>query len=563
MSPVINTLDKPKVKITVKDLTGGVNLKIHPLYLPDNTSAGLQDIDHSTPGLLRTRKGYTAVADEVSSTGKFTGIGYIRQDDGSRAIIGWLRATAPNGNIYKWTGGATWSAIVTGISDFAADADVFFLQYNNIFFIAQDGTDASSDSIINCSLATTNVESITTTSNSAFPIGTSMVYWQGRLWCSRNQFAMNPPTSNVIKPAYVWFSDPLTPASVTGPGTTVWDRTNNAIACGYGTGQKTVAIQPIRSTELIVFLTSSIERIQPSGDSLLSALGIPVEGSFSRDIIDPLTGCGARKTVQMLGSDIIFMDQFGSIRSLQRTALDASQGTKSLPLSDPINDGSVDNQGISDLNKSAISKCAAIVFGNRYYLSIPSTGSTVNDTTYVYDVTLGSWTGPWNFGFSHFLVSDVVTEGVWKLYGIKDAAPARLYEIESGTTDNGTAIAYTETTKRYDFGDIDRDKTGRLIIITCVSTDDADMLVEANVDGSGWTSLGSFNIGGSTETLPLLLPFTLGGGGITKGKFHLETLDRFNEIQFRFTCDDLGATVQKLGHSIYATLEKVRKEEDL
>jgi hypothetical protein len=554
------TLRYEKARVSVGNLTGGVNSKIHAVLLPDTQSADLQDIDISTPGLLQTRKGYTAIANNIDSGSTLRGLGYARLDDGTRNLLAWSVATASTAGLYKWTGSGNWSLVGSAVTSFLSASDVYFQQYRDQVYMGQD-IDGQTRVLTSTLSATPTEEGNTTTSgNTAFPVTSSFSWWLGRLWAFNNRTSMTTPYGTAVTPAYLWFSNALT---ATGP--TVWDRTNQVFAMGFGTGQDARAIQPIRSGELIVFLNASIERLRPTSSDIfgISSLGFPAVANFQRDIIDPLIGCGARKTVQILGSDILFMDQYGNIRSLARTALDSQQGTKSLPLSDPINDPDIVTGGINNLNQAQITKCAAAVFGNKYYISFPATvDSTSNDKTYVYDVTLGSWTGPWNYGFSQFVVSDVVTEGVWKLYGIKDVPPARVYEIESGTSDNATAIAYQETTKRYTFGDLDRQKIGRLIIVTCSTSDNANMTVEAAVDGSGYASLGTFNVGGSTETLPQSLPFDLGaGGGLVRGKFHLESLGRFHDIQFRFKMNTLNAAAKKLGHTIYATFENVRKED--
>lgn len=551
-----NTLDNPKRPIVIRDLTGGLNQKLHPIFLQNNMSAGLQDVDHSTPGILQTRKGFTAIANEINSAYTIYGLSYARVEATSseRNLLAWVNDGSNNTQLYKWVNGTgSWTAIgVTGAAFTAAD-DVFMLFVNNVVYISQ----ADSNGIHYSDLTANTVAPGTT--NTSIPIGHIMAWWLGRIWVAGNTTAMSTPFGTAIKPGYVWFSDPLPTVSFNSG----FDRTNNAIACGFGTGQRVVELMPIRSNELIVFLNGSIERIEPVDSDIfgLAALGIPTPQAFRKDIIDPLIGCGSKKTCQLLGSDILFMDQYGSVRSLQRTALDASQGTKSLPLSDPINDGSAASSGIFNINKSQLKKATAIVFGSKYFISIPTGSSTSNDSTYVFDVTLGSWTGPYNYGFSQFVVADVVTSGVWKLYGIKFSTPARVYEIESGTSDNGTAIEYQETTKRYDFGDFDRQKIGKLLIVDTVATDNTTMLAEASTDGSGFSSLGTFNIGGSGGTLPQNLPFTLGGGGIVKGKFHLESLARWNDIQFRFTMNTLDAATKKIGHTIIATFETIRKED--
>lgn len=531
---MVNTIEKPTGKIVVRDFSRGVVNKIHALNIPDNSFADGQDCDPFTPGIVQTRNGYTSSASFSGSGSTYTirGLFHFAKDNASaqKKILAFDSKVGASQGIYSWGGsGSTFtSEVVTGHNT-ATEIDAAVVN-GKLYYV--DGSGAVGE--YTSTGATTGTHADISGSPSAC---TTLTYWQGRLWAGGQD----------TNGGYLYYSSVFAPTS--------WDTTVKQVRVGFNTGQKIVAARPRRSGELIVFLERSIWVVTPLGDAFNNqAFGFPTIDLWQPQEIDPTIGCGSLKSVAVLGNDMIFMDQYANIRSLQVTLNDAAQGSKSLPISDAI-------QGFVDrINKAALSQCAAIVFGNRYYISVPLDSAVVNSHTFVLDVTTGAWTGPWTFGMNRWLISDVGgSSGEYRLYGSKAENSFVLYRVESGTSDNGSAITMQLTTKRFDFGDLDIDKIGETVLSNIVVDSDGTMTVEASVNGGGFSTIGTMDTDGGAGTLPQTAPYFLGGGGIAYDNQSLLGKKRWKEIQLRFSCSTLDVKCKLLGYSILAWPEGIRK----
>lgn len=153
---------------------------------------------------------------------------------------------------------------------------------------------------------------------------------------------------------------------------------------------------------------------------------------------------------------------------------------------------------------------------------------------------------------SRWAYSDV--EGTLYFYGVKPAASFSLYRMESGTSDNAVAITYQLTTKRFDFGMPYTQKIGYVLSAIFLSTDQNTLTISVAKDGGGYSSLGTVaSLTGSIETLPQEFPFFLGAGGaLVRKVVHLEGLDRWFDIQFKFSNYTLDSDTQLLNFTIMA-----------
>lgn len=531
----------PQVEIEA-DFSGGVNNNIHAINIPPGFSVDLQDIDVSTQGLLKIRNGFTQVGGTLTAGANIQGFVHTNQSGafgGANRKILLADNDGSGANVYYWDGtNAIASQTVFGggnvkLTNFTAGTEIVMLQAgagtSGKVYFQQAGTNRPYKLILS-----TGVLSQFGTTNASMVQGLIMSFWLGRIWVAGRS----------TEPGSVWYSDPLTDT---------FDETIQKLQIAAATGRTIVAMKPLRNSQVIVFLDTAIWQIAPFQQDIygLGTFGFPTLTQFRPEEIDPTIGCVARESVALVGSDMIFLDQVGNIRSLQRTALDASQGTKSLPLSDSIQ-GFVDN-----FNKLHISKAAAIVYGNKYYISVPYSSSTSNSKTFVYDITRNSWAGPYSFGASRWVISNVESQSY--LYGaIASDAGLKLYRFESGTSDNGTAIPFQYTTRRHTFGEFDREKKGGLFVADFVASTNSTVTVSAALDGGGFATIGNSNIQGTTGTLPQNFPFNLGGNGIVSLRTRLEGLGPFYDIQFQFACEDLDALVKLLRYRVEGKVGEVR-----
>lgn len=517
-----------KANFKIFDQTGGVNTKLHPIVVPDNACTELANLDHTTPGLIKGRLGYDQIADTPisGSTGRIRGIWHFAPDGATEYL---LAASSVNPQtLYKWDGvAATWTSI-GNLTGFSAAAELNGVQANNKFYLF-DGAHAP---------VSLNSAANAISSTSGFPLGKVATWWLGRLWIASGT------DSNL------YFSNALDPDT--------FDTTNQLLKVGYGNGQKIVGIAAIRNDELIVYMEESIYRLQPAGDVFgLSVFGFPASSQFSITPISTTIGCGAQRSIALAQNDMIFLDQFGRVRSLRRTELDAQAGVESLPLSDAV-DGTL--PGAAAKTASVLSKAAAIMKGREYRIAYSSQGSSDVDQLLIFDTVLRSWNGPHSLPFQRMCVSDI--NGTQNLYGSKPANDFKVFLLDTGTNDDGTAIEFSWTTKRFACGDFDLQKVGWLLIVNAVATTDSTLAVKASVNGGGFTAIGTVELQGDAGTLPQTLPFALGGGGVVREKIQLESLERWNDLQFQFTCSDLDANIQILGFSLYVNIDPVVRQED-
>ena len=83
------------------------------------------------------------------------------------------------------------------------------------------------------------------------------------------------------------------------------------------------------------------------------------------------------------------------------------------------------------------------------------------------------------------------------------------------------------------------------------------MVVSAAIDGGSFTQVGTLELDAGLPTLPVDLPFDLGGENLVRGKFDLENLGRGRDIQIKITESTSAGDVEVLGYVITAFIENL------
>lgn len=529
----MDTLQDQQPITSLRDFTGGVNDFIHPTIIKDNQSELIKNADHSTPGLVKTRNGFTQYKDTAVAS-RIRGMFQFTPDNATKLLLAISNANPQV--LYKTDGSSNWTS-VGNLAAFSSSAEIVATQANNKIYFCDGAHQAQS---FDGTTITTMTDAFSGTTPHFPGAMTSICWWMGRMWVAGTSTA----------PGVLYFSFALNPEK--------WDTTNQAFKPGYGTGDRIVALVPFRNEELIIFMTKSVWRLRPSNNDIfgVGSFGFPTNPSFILSPITETIGCGASRSVAVVGKDMIFMDQYGRVRSLRRTETEASQGVEGISLSYNIG-GSIPNS----LNAAQISKCTAIFHDRKYYLSYPSTSASDVDQIFVYDSLLGSWAGPWTFdsagGFSRFVVSDI--EGQVYLYGSRTQASFEVFRMESGTTDDGVAISFNHRTKRISHDIPYTKKKGKAVIVSLVSGSTATVTIKASADGGGFSTLGTMQNDGGVGTLPQDYPFNLGTGGIVRKPFRLTDMGTYHDIQFDATCSDSGVVVQVLGYDVIYSVVDPRR----
>jgi hypothetical protein len=247
------------------------------------------------------------------------------------------------------------------------------------------------------------------------------------------------------------------------------------------------------------------------------------------------------------------------IRSLRRS------------INDAIVDGGVLSEAIQsaldDLNASAVDKCCAVFFDNKFFLAFPSGSSTYNDKVAVLDLSVSSpdegfydwsiWTG---MNVACWAVFE--TNGVKNLYYGEASANSLVYKALTGTSDNGTAIEFIEDDKAEDFDVPEIEKSWQWVEPQFIATDDTEVTIKASVDNAGFSTIGTVNVASGAPTLPVDLSFDLANAGKVKKKIQLDEVGNGREIEIEIYHSELDKTVEYLGYTLAAFPENVEMGDD-
>ncbi len=509
---MVDVADEQPKLINVRDFSPGLNTKLDATEIQDGNSVLLQNFLVSTPGEIKKSLGHTQIADQID-TKAIGGLGYFRKSD--RLI------RVSNGEVFVWDGtSGTWGTKIGDYDDSPGQTIIINGNNNNlsgpaIFFLGDPSSVPQS------------WDGITFRPEPTIPPGKFGVWFQNRLFTA----------GSTTDPHKVSASDILD-INVFAVG--------SAFEIDSGSNGEIIWLHPFRQENLIVLKEDSIHLLNVTG-------GTPVT-DWSVRAIDFQNGCAAGRCTATAGSDVLYMDRFGNIRSINQTIQDTEQGTSSLPISDPI------EPFIKRINKRFISLSHAIIFNNLYILSVPLDPLTaIPNTVFIFDIIRRSWAGPFtNWNANNFVQADVQTDDEFEFYfGTTQSDVAdggKVFQGFKGQKHDTLSISAILETKKFDFGAPMLDKIFSALEVTVSGADESLtgglMLVEARVDDKDYQKIFSFNTEGTTG---LFLPFTLPAflidiGGIVREQGHLEKLGRGRTIQFRLTHED--PTVASLDLSV-------------
>ena len=492
--------------VRIKDVSAGQYSYPHPtdtIISPSNAAAELLNIDIDRIGIRSKRKGYVLIADDLGSV-KIAGLSSFNPSGGSR-----LLAAESNGTVYTWDGLASvWTSSKDGLT--AQDQSDLVVAGNKIFRLSQ------TDDIWSFNGSTWTDELNT---NTDFP-KVKMALWTS----TQRMLAAN----SVAYPHFLYYSNSGDPQT--------WDRTTNAYKIGQNNADGVTGLIEFTNSEVITFTNDAMYLLDISNTDATKWTQAKIA-----DI-----GCIAHRTVKQMGEDVLFLSSDG-VRSIAQSAQDKKRGV-SLPLSYPIQDW------IDRINWQYVSNACAGVWQDKYYLSVPI-DTTYNSYTFVFsrrafeaNGNKGGWTIYENCKFNDYAMQ-AFSGYPTKFYVGKASADGKVYQFRSlnptndATSDDGTAITYSETSKRYHLGVPEVENTYEMLEVELAIQTSGTLKVEAQIDGSGWITLGSFSQEGNFPHLPIDLPFTLVGQNIKRKKYDLSRLGRGRDIQLRFTEATLDAPV--------------------
>jgi hypothetical protein len=480
--------DSPIYKI-VKDISGGINNRQQGSIIGDNQVTNLVNADLSVLGESRKRPGTTEhvdLGDNDAGIGLFgfmpvggTDVLVALHNQKMETIISNGTATERKTNFIA----GTKSTILSGIEN-SNDAVFVKVDGNNWFSFDQSWTESD----------------LGDTSTSP-PLSDVAVFFRQRLW--------------VLKDNLLYYST-VAPTDMSA----AFNRTTNAFLFDVGTEQ---AIIPLRTEGLVVMGSDRVQAINPSTT--------PVASDKVENILN--IGCVEGKTAVQVGDDILFLAPDG-VRALFRSQQDKLQTGNSYPLSFAI------KTELEDISWAYINKARAVYFDNKYFLALPTAGSTTNNKVWVYFPASNAWAviDGWNVGA---WAKIKYSGGEEELYYI-DNADDVVYQAWTGYDDNGSAITYTEEGRKEDFGKPLLTKTGGEVRIKALAVGNYNLDLSVELDDGGYQSLGTMNLSGDSPELPIALPFNLGSVNIKEEVFHLDEFGPFKQIRLKIEHDDLNGS---------------------
>jgi hypothetical protein len=330
-------------------------------------------------------------------------------------------------------------------------------------------------------------------------------------WAQNNRMFMSGHLTDSLRD-YVWFSNTL---NAHAWNTTIG--TGNFFRVQSGKGGKVTWLQPFKLNELIVYKENSIWVLDMTGATPLT--------DWSLQPLNILIGCKAGRTVKDIGNDQIFLDHEGFVRLLSRTSFDK---LKTSVISGPVQDI------LDDINVDSMNKACAELINGVYFLSFPSGNSTENNTVLMWDSTAAQrlnqpssgWSviplNTWNAGY---LSIHEFGDNQQSLV-VADNRTLSLTYQHTGDTDNGTTIQMEVAGPQHVGRDRGSDKVWGPLYAVSEAGVATNMEFFADINSSGFRSLGTLSLLGGAPVLPIDLPFNLGSSDKSESLFHVKYIGR-------------------------------------
>ena len=490
--------DDQRLVVIKRDLSSGINTRVHPSQIPEKMAETLENVDIGTPGQRKKRPGSVLIGNDVGSDTPQALHNFEVQGETPQLVM------YEDTHAWKWTGTGNWAALKTDFTTGSTDVGIISAKESGLtpddVIIVQNGIDNAFriDSDGNAQ----DLGATTGTGSDSPPKSTVMAWYNNRIW--------------VLKDDLLYWS-----AAYSADYSTAFDDVADWFRIPVG-DERGIAVT--RDTGLVIMGDNAIWGLAPSNT--------PVNTDQPQPLVSSV-GVVSKKGWCVVADDIYFFAQDG-LRSLKRTQQDKLQMGASYPLSYAL------KTEFDAIDWGYIDQLSMVYFDNKLFISVP-TGASTYDTWVYYPAMNAFMTID---GWSPRCWAKYKVSGEENLYYGKQG-DGTVYQAWNGytdegtTTSNGTTVTMTEVAREEDFGQPLTYKNGGVLELEANAAGNYDIDVYAAINGGSFTLLGSLTLSGSSApVLPIALPFTLSDTLVLRENFHLEELGRFRTLQIKLINED-------------------------
>ena len=508
--------------ISIQDLSGGENTIQDAQNISDNQAVELTNVDIGIAGQRKKRPGLTLLEDlEKDSQVLLSHF----EPDGSTNELHSVIVSGTDTAVFQWASAGSFSKIVGSDNIVDTDIPIAF----KVFKSGSDGdvmvygSKTKNWHEIQQDNTVTDLGNTSGTGSDSPPRSNVGTFYNSRFW--------------VLVDNKLYYSDAFSDNYSSAFDTRA---AGNNYNMPVGIERFLIGI---RGKGLICGGNDEIRFITPST--------VPDAGDESGILVKD--GCVANRSAVLAGDDILYLAKDG-VRGVFKTQFDTLQYKTSLPISYPLKDQ------LDIVNWAHIDKASAVYYDNKYFIALPTSSSTYNNTAWVYYPATNGWMVIEGWNVADWSVLQV--NGKDKLFAI-DATDGKVYYAWDGSDDNGADFTYTETTKRLDLGSMFEEKVGGEVMVRLKATSQINVSVYASFDESDFNKLGDiFTADRTTNFAAWTLPMEFYDAAIYTEKFHLDAYGEWYQIQIKIEHNGAsGEDLTILQSAILARLNKYLSEE--
>lgn len=412
------TYQQPQLKVKYHtSFTGGRNTYLGVRQIKDNESPDTVNTDFSGASGIGNRQGFTQIGVNTSYANGIYGL-----DEFHTTSLTQLVKFSSNGSVITalYSTGGSWSA-ATG-NTFTDGFNVDTVQAAIMSAIPTPASPQSTNGVLltfNGKDAMQKFDGSAVSAHTGGTIGLYGEYFNERLWCVDDVYF---DTLNVSTQT----PDATKPLDFTANGTTT-----NPLTLTFkpGSGVVITGLKKFK-TSLYVFLRDSIYKIDPTS----------TVNQYSISLVTNSVGCVSHRSICQVGEDLFFAADDG-VYSLGEVAQYTSVRT--------TNKSGRIQRLFDSLSGASKTKLVGRYFNFKYHLFYSRFGTT-NDSVAPYDIRYQAWLD-WHNIATNDATLYTKSDGSQGLY-FGDPTTGKVYQLYSGTTDDGTKISWYWYSKSFDEG---------------------------------------------------------------------------------------------------------------